>query len=91
VRLSVALLVVCVLSGVASPDASVPDPGAAGVPCRSVGDCWLDASGNAIKRPKRYRGKPLPRGDCGARINWLRNWLSCTDGRCSVQHVGDKC
>jgi len=84
-----AALFVCLCCRVASPDTTVPDT--AGVHCRSVRDCWLDGDGHPIARPKRYRGKPLPRGDCGAHLNWLRNHLSCEEQRCVVRHVGDRC
>jgi hypothetical protein len=47
--------------------------------------------GNAIARPKRYRGKPLPRGDCGKNLHWLRHRLVCEGGVCVSRNVGDMC
>lgn len=69
---------------------STPDAGT--VSCKSVNDCWLDGEGHAIARPKKLKGRPLPRGDCGKNILWLRNLLECTDeGLCKATHVGDRC
>jgi hypothetical protein len=45
----------------------------------------------AIKRPKKYRGKEFPRGDCGANHHWLANRLSCENNVCTVMHIGDRC
>lgn len=61
------------------------------VPCQTVADCWLDDSGNAIQRPKKLKNKPVPKGDCGKNLNWLRRRLSCDESFCTVQYVGDKC
>ncbi len=69
----------------ASPD------GGAGVPCDSVAQCWLDEGGKAIARPKKLRGRPLPKGDCGPNLLWLRNRLTCEDRVCTAVHVGDRC
>jgi hypothetical protein len=67
------------------------DGGAEAVPCKTVDDCWLDDNGHAIHRPKRYRGRALPRGDCDARIQWLRHKLSCEENVCVAKFVGDAC
>lgn len=61
------------------------------VACRTVADCWLSPSGDPVKRPKRHRGKPLPRGDCGKNLRWLRNLLTCEESVCTVKRIGDKC
>ena len=61
------------------------------VSCRSVKDCWLDDSGTPIKRPARFKNKPLPRGDCDAHILWLRNELRCEQSRCTATFVSDSC
>lgn len=61
------------------------------VPCKTVADCWLDADGHAIPRPKRYRGRPLPRGDCGKNELWLSNKLSCEDAVCVARYISNKC
>ena len=61
------------------------------VSCKTVADCWLDDGGGAIARPAKFRGRQLPRGDCGANILWLRNRLSCEQQLCVAVHVGDKC
>ena len=59
--------------------------------CRSVADCWLDEEGRAIRRPARYRGRHLPRGDCGAHLRWLRHSLTCDEGVCTARDIGDRC
>lgn len=80
--MTLALLIALVTS---TPDAGV-------VSCKTVSDCWLDADGHAIARPKKFKGKALPRGDCGKNLLWLRNTLECSDaGLCVATHVGDKC
>ena len=89
-RLALLLPLLCVASTTARPDATVPVPTVA-APCRNVGDCWLDDRGNAIARPKRLRGRKLPKGDCGRNLLWLRNELSCAEGRCVALPVGDRC
>jgi hypothetical protein len=61
------------------------------VPCQSIEDCWLNELGKPIKRPKRFRGKPLPPGDCGEKLNWLRNKLACEKNVCTALYVGDLC
>lgn len=71
------------------------------VPCHTVADCWLDAEGHPIARPKRYRGRALPHGDCGKHLTWLDHRLTCTappsaDGgasqpMCTAEFIGDKC
>ena len=69
---------------------STPDAGL--VSCKSVGNCWLDAEGHAIARPKKLAGRPLPRGDCGKNLRSLRNKLECSDaGVCVATFVGDRC
>jgi hypothetical protein len=67
------------------------DGGADTVPCKTVDDCWLDKDSNVIRRPKRYRGRALPHGDCGDNIRWLRNRLSCEENVCVAKFIGDKC
>lgn len=76
------VLVALVLSG---------EPVVSAVPCQTIADCWLDPSGNAIARPKKQKGKPLPKGDCGKNLNWLRRRLTCEQKFCTVQYIGDKC
>ena len=61
------------------------------VPCETELDCWLDESGQPIARPKKAAGKPLPRGDCGKNLRWLRNELSCEKKVCVARLVGDRC
>lgn len=63
------------------------------VSCRSVADCWLDAQGRPIARPRGKRGLKLPRGDCGRNLIWLRNRLLCTEQEhvCASQFMGDAC
>lgn len=61
------------------------------VPCKSVKDCWLDPDGKPEARPKAFRNKPIPRGDCGSHLLWLRNELSCEQDRCTATFVGDAC
>ena len=73
-----ALLVALVLSA---------DP----VPCQTVADCWLDADSRPIARPKKLRGKPIPKGDCGRKLQWLRHKLACEQNVCTVTNVGDGC
>ena len=77
-------LLMTVLS--AEPNVTVSD-----VACQSVGDCWLDADSKPIARPKKLRGKPIPGGDCGARLQWLRNKLACEKSVCVVRNIGDRC
>ena len=59
--------------------------------CQSVSDCWLDDEGRAIRRPARYRGRQLPKGDCGAHLRWLRHDLTCDEGVCTARDVPDRC
>lgn len=61
------------------------------VPCKTVADCWLAADGQPIGRPRSKRGRALPRGDCGKRLVWLRNRLSCENQVCVAELIGDKC
>ena len=35
--------------------------------------------------------QPLPKGDCGKNLNWLRRCVTCEQRFCTVQYVGDKC
>lgn len=67
------------------------DPVKSDVACETVAQCWLDESGKAIARPKSKKGRALPRGDCGRNVLWLRNRLTCDEGVCVSQNVGDKC
>ena len=79
------LLVVLVLS--TDPRVKVSQ-----VACQSVAECWLDADSKPIARPKKLRGKPVPRGDCsGKKLQWLRNRLACEENLCTVTFIGDKC
>jgi hypothetical protein len=59
--------------------------------CKTVNDCWLDAQGHAIERPKKHRGKKLPKPDCGNNILWLRNELTCEQNVCVAVFRGDRC
>ena len=68
-----------------------PGPTVSDVACQSVADCWLDADSRPIKRPKKFRGKAIPQGDCGSRLQWLRNKLECSQKLCTVTYVGDRC
>ena len=61
------------------------------MPCQTVADCWLGDDSKPIKRPAAKKGKPLPRGDCGTHLKWLRNQLSCTQNVCTAKYVGDMC
>jgi hypothetical protein len=61
------------------------------VPCKSVADCWLDAGGKPIARPKAKRGQRIPNGDCGNHHQWLRNRLRCEEQRCVSERIGDRC
>ncbi len=61
------------------------------VPCQSVADCWLDAASKPIARPKKLRGKPVPRGDCGKNLQWLRTRLTCEQRVCTALVIGDRC
>lgn len=67
-------------------------PTVSDVACKTVADCWLDADAKPIARPKAKKGRPLPRGDCGRNILWLRTRLTCSEENvCVAEHVGDKC
>jgi hypothetical protein len=61
------------------------------VPCHSVADCWLDESGKPIARPNRFKGKRVPKGDCGRNLLWLRNRLTCEGNVCVAENIGDAC
>jgi hypothetical protein len=61
------------------------------VSCKSVADCWLARDGTPIARPKAKRGRPLPQGDCGKNLLWLRHLLSCEKNLCVSRKVGDLC
>ena len=67
------------------------EPVVSTVQCTSVDECWLDAEGKAVARPKSKKGRPLPRGDCGKNLLWLRHKLTCEEGVCVSQNIGDKC
>ncbi|MBS1151739.1 MAG: hypothetical protein H6Q89_3437 [Myxococcaceae bacterium] len=71
--------------------ATAPRVTVSAVACQSVADCWLDEEAKPIKRPKQHRGKPLPAGDCGKKLKWLRNRLACEQSVCTVTFVGDRC
>ncbi len=81
------LAALALLLCVPAPAARAEEP----VACRTVADCWLSPSGEPVRRPKRHRGKPLPRGDCGKNLRWLRNILTCEESVCTVKRIGDKC
>ena len=61
------------------------------VACQTVAECWMDEDAKPIARPKKLRGKPVPRGDCGKKLLWLRNRLTCEENLCTVTHIGDRC
>jgi hypothetical protein len=84
-------LAVLLSASLAWSDTAVPDAKAGAVPCQTIADCWLDADGKAIARPKRFRSKPVPRGDCGKNLVWLRNRLTCEANVCAVTFIGDRC
>lgn len=84
-----AVLLLCLLGLPSQVPAERAAPAPA--PCKTVDDCWLDGSGAAIRRPARFKGKPLPQGNCGSRILWLRTELRCDEGICVARHRGDKC
>jgi len=67
-----------------------PDAGIAGA-CATVDDCWLDEGGKAMPRPKKFKKRPLPRGDCGKNKLWLRHELTCTENQCVSRFRGDRC
>jgi hypothetical protein len=67
-----------------------PDAGLE-VACTTVDDCWLDERGNAIPRPKKFKKRAPPRGDCGKNKLWLRHELTCTENRCVSRFRGDRC
>lgn len=80
------LLPILVSLVLAQPKTTVSD-----VSCQTVADCWIDADAKPIERPKKYRGKAIPRGDCSKKLLWLRNKLTCEQNLCTVTHIGDKC
>jgi len=61
------------------------------VPCKTVAECWLDDDGKPVARPKRFKGRKLPKGDCGKNLLWLRHVLSCEQAVCVAKFVGDRC
>lgn len=63
------------------------------VPCQTVAACWLDPDGKPIARPKKLKGRPLPKGDCGKNKTWLRNVLTCDEVKrvCVAEYIGDRC
>ena len=67
------------------------EPVVSTIPCKTVAECWLDEDGKPIARPKSKKGRPIPKGDCGKNLFWLRNKLTCEDGVCVGQLIGDKC
>jgi hypothetical protein len=67
------------------------EPVRSDVQCRTVAECWLAEDGKPIARPRSKRGRPLPRGDCGKNLLWLRHQLSCEAGVCVSQLIGDRC
>lgn len=72
--------------------AAEPDPRTVStVRCETVAQCWLDPSGKPIARPKKFARRPLPRGDCGKNLVWLRNVLTCEEQVCVARFVGDAC
>lgn len=91
----VALVGIVVASGALARAEPTADPAAAPAPppvaCQTVADCWLDSDGHAIRRPKQHAKKPIPRGDCGKRLLWLRHRLSCEENVCVAIRIGDKC
>jgi hypothetical protein len=78
-------------SALARADTATPAPAAEGAPCETVADCWLDPTGRPIKRPARFRRRPIPRGDCEKNILWLRHRLTCDQQRCTATFIGDTC
>lgn len=71
--------------------AAVPaNPGTV-IPCKTVADCWLDKEGKPIPRPRAKRGRPIPSGDCGKNLLWLRTRLSCEQQVCVAVNIGDAC
>jgi hypothetical protein len=79
------------LALLASLLASPPPLKVSKAPCQTEAECWLDADGNPIARPKSKQGRPIPRGNCGALLVWLRNELSCQENVCVARLVGDRC
>lgn len=67
------------------------DPVKSDVQCKTVAECWLDEDGKAIARPKSKKGHPIPRGNCGKNLFWLQHKLTCEEGVCVAQFIGDKC
>jgi hypothetical protein len=67
------------------------DAAPAGVSCETVAQCWLDPAGNAIRRPKKFSGRPLPHGDCSGRLVWARHRLLCLRHRCQSIPMADMC
>ncbi len=67
------------------------DGGVSEIPCNTVAQCWLDDAGHAIRRPKKYAGRSLPRADCQGNLLWARYRLLCVQHRCESLFVGDMC
>ena len=65
----------------------VPDDEFSAVPLRCRR--WLDDSGDAIARPKRYKGRRLPRGNCHSLL-WLNHRLACEEHVCVSIYVPDR-
>ncbi len=62
------------------------------VRCTTVAECWLDADGKPIARPKKFKGKKLPKGTCSnSGLLWLRHKLTCQQNVCTAEFVGDMC
>lgn len=86
-RLLGAVLLGLILATSSLARAEEPAP----VACKTVDDCWLDDDARPIRRPKQHAKKPLPRGDCGKRLKWLRTRLTCEENICVAKNIGDKC
>ncbi|MBL8914094.1 MAG: hypothetical protein JNM17_25545 [Archangium sp.] len=61
------------------------------VSCQTVNECWLAPDGSPMPRPARFKKKPLPKGDCGKNLLWLRNRLTCEENVCKSTYMGDAC
>ncbi len=85
------LILAALLVGPTDPTRDASRTIVSDVACESVAQCWLDDEGKPIARPRRLRGKPIPRGDCGRNLKWLRNRLTCQEQRCAAVRIGDKC
>jgi hypothetical protein len=79
------LLLTALWASDAAPDAP------ADLSCETVAQCWLDPAGNAIRRPQKYAGRPLPHGDCSGKLVWARHRLLCLRHRCQSIPMADMC